>query len=124
MAASSTLLSCANVTEERAKEAVYGPIIHSVFFWLKEDITEQEKLDFVNFFESLRPIPGIQMLTYGKPATTNQRDVVDSSFSYNLIVTFTTMDDINVYETHPIHLEAIEKYKKYWTKVTVYDTQV
>lgn len=97
-------------------------IAHYVLFWLKEDISEQEKNDFTNFFEDLKKVPTIKSLHYGAPANTTKRDVVDNSFSYNLLVYFDNMADLDVYETHPIHLAAIEKYSKYWTKVAVHDS--
>jgi hypothetical protein len=121
VASSSTLLSCSTETEVNQE---YGPIVHSVFFWLKADISEEDKENFVNFFEALREIPEVQTLRYGKPAATNPRPVVDHSFTYNLLVTFANIEAINVYETHPIHLDAIEKYKHLWTKVLVMDTML
>lgn len=97
-------------------------IAHYVLFWLKEGLSEQEISDFTGFFEELKTIPGIKSLHYGKAASTHPRDVVDNSFTYNLLVYFDTMDEINTYETHPIHLAAIEKYSKFWTKVVVHDS--
>lgn len=97
-------------------------IAHYVLFWLKESLSEKEKKDFTQFFEELKKVPTIKSLHYGSPAKTTQRDVVDNSFSYNLLVYFDNMEDLVVYETHPIHLEAIEKYSKYWSKVVVHDS--
>ncbi len=97
-------------------------IVHYVLFWLREDLSPQEIKDFTGFFEELKKIPNIHTLQYGAPAQTNPRGVVDNSFSYNLLVQFKTMHDIEVYETHPIHLAAIEKYSKNWTKVVVHDS--
>lgn len=97
-------------------------IAHYVLFWLKDDLSAQEIKDFTNFFEDIRKVPTIKSLHYGAPAPSNDRDVVDNSFTYNLLVYFKNMDDLNVYETHPIHLAAIEKYSKNWTKVVVYDS--
>ncbi|HUH19217.1 Dabb family protein [Albibacterium sp.] len=97
-------------------------IVHYVLFWLREDLSPQEIKDFTGFFEELKKIPNIHTLQYGAPAQTNARGVVDNSFSYNLLVQFKTMHDIEVYETHPIHLAAIEKYSKNWTKVVVHDS--
>ena len=101
-----------------------GTIVHSVYFWLKEGLSQEEEDDFLGFFDALKKIPEVRTLQYGKPAATNPRPVVDNSFSYNLIVTFDTMDNINIYETHPDHLSAVERYGKYWTKVLVMDTVV
>lgn len=120
------LTSCTSSEEEGAKPNTIanGTILHSVYFWLKENISETEEQDFLNFFEELRKVPGVQTLQYGKPAPTNPRPVVDNSFQYNLLVTFQNMDDINTYETHPTHIAAAEQYSKYWTKVEVRDTIV
>ncbi|MBD1433335.1 Dabb family protein [Sphingobacterium sp. DN00404] len=117
--------SCASSVEEGAESTntiANGTILHSVYFWLKDDITEEEEQDFLNFFAELRKVPGVQTLQYGKPAPTNPRSVVDNSFHYNLLVTFQNMDDINTYETHPTHTAAAEQYSKYWTEVQVRDT--
>lgn len=97
-------------------------IVHYVLFWLREDITEDEEEKFTVFFEELKRIPGIKSLSYGKPAATNPRPVVDNSFSYNLIVIFDSLKDVGVYENHPIHLEAIKNFSSYWTKVVVHDS--
>ncbi len=99
-------------------------IAHYVLFWLREDLNEQERKDFTGFFEELKKVPTVHSLHYGPAAPTHQRDVVDNSFSYNLLVFFKSMDDINTYEDHPIHLAAIEKYSKNWTKVVVHDSIV
>ncbi|WP_187444008.1 Dabb family protein [Sphingobacterium phlebotomi] len=118
------LTSCASSLEDGAKSAntiAKGTILHSVYFWLKADISEEEEQDFLNFFAELHKVPGVQTLQYGKPAPTNPRAVVDNSFQYNLLVTFQDMDDINTYETHPTHLAAAEQYSKYWVKVEVRD---
>jgi len=97
-------------------------IAHYVLFWLNEGLSEQEIKDFAGFFEELKAIPTIKSLHYGRAASTHDRDVVDNSFTYNLLVYFDSMEDINTYETHPIHLAAIEKYSKFWNKVVVHDS--
>ncbi|WP_286769240.1 Dabb family protein [Sphingobacterium sp. 40-24] len=99
-------------------------IVHVVNFWLKKELSEKEKKNFVGFFEELRKIDVIKTLNYGVPAQTNPRPVVDNSFDYTLIVTFKNLKDITIYETHPIHLKAIEKYQHLWTKVMVKDTSI
>ncbi|RZK51920.1 MAG: Dabb family protein [Pedobacter sp.] len=99
-------------------------ITHYVLFWLKKDLSEQQIKDFAGFFELLKAIPVVKTLRYGRPAKTNVREVVDNSFSYNLVATFKNLQDINVYETHPIHLDAIKKYSFLWEKVVVHDSVI
>lgn len=117
--------SCTTVSiNEGGDDLSGGIIVHSVYFWLNEGITEDEEKDFLNFFEALKKVPGIKSFYVGKPASTTQRDVVDNSFDYSLLVTFANMDDINTYEKHPDHLAAAEKYSKYWSKVAVRDMEL
>ena len=97
-------------------------ITHYVLFWLNDDLSEAEIAGFAGFFEELKRIPEVKSLQYGRPAPTNPRDVVDNSFTYNLLVRFDSMEAINIYETHPIHLAAVEKYSKYWNRVVVHDS--
>lgn len=112
------------ITETMASKKEKEVIAHYVLFWLKDDLTEKEVNDFTGFFEELKSIPNIKSLHYGPPANTHQRDVVDNSFSYNLLVYFDTMEDVDTYENHPIHLAAIDKYSKNWTKVVVHDSVI
>jgi len=125
---STSLLAACTATNSKQENAeavsTAGNIIHQVYFWLKEGITTEEEKDFLGFFRALKTVPGIKSFIVGKPAPTNPRPVVDNSFSYSITVTYEDLEAINVYEVHPIHLDAIEKYKKYWTKVEVKDTEI
>lgn len=124
-ASASVISSCASAsTDGQTSTLETGAIVHTVYFWLKEGITEAEEKDFLQFFEALKKVPGINSFHVGKPAATTQRDVVDNSFQYSLIVTFKSLEDINTYEKHPDHLAAAGEYSKYWTKVAVRDTQL
>ncbi len=95
---------------------------HYVLFWLKEDLTEEETQNFTGFFEELRKVPNAKALYYGRSANSTPRDVVDNSFTYNLLIFFDTLEDLEIYGKHPIHMAAIDQYGKYWTKVAVHDS--
>lgn len=99
-----------------------GTIIHVVYFWLKEGLTKEEEKDFLRYFDVLGSIPQVQTLNFGEPAPTTKRDVVDHSYSYNLICTFKNLEDITIYENHPTHVAGAKKFSKYWTRVQVKDT--
>lgn len=99
-----------------------GVIVHSVYFWLKDGSSKEDERDCQEYFKILAKLPGVQSLNYGRPAATHEREVVDHSYSFNLILTFKSLDDINAYEVNPEHLEASKRFKKYWKKVEVKDT--
>lgn len=97
---------------------------HNVYFWLKKDMTAEQKA----LFESeLRRLPTISYLAHGfvgRPAATEPRPVTDHSFDYSLSLTFKTMADHEFYQKDcPDHLRFVNTCKAFFEKVVVYDSE-
>ena len=94
---------------------------HVVYFWFKNPSNSSDR---VKFEKSLKTF-----LDSSKYAKTNFvgtppkaiRDVVDDSFTYNLIVTFESAEAQAAYQDEEAHLTFIEECKDLWEKVIVYD---
>lgn len=113
--------------KQKAEQAMTAPapgFIHSVFFWLKEDLTDEQKAKFKAGVQSLSQIKHIQTFYMGPPANTVERGVVDNSYSTALICQFEKPADQEAYQIDPIHLKFVEDCKDLWTKVIVYDNLV
>ncbi|UCF35431.1 MAG: Dabb family protein, partial [Acidobacteriota bacterium] len=61
-------------------------LIHTVFFWLNDGVTEEEKAAFVEGCRSLARIGAVQSAFIGPPAPTAAREVVDHSYDTALIL--------------------------------------
>ena len=94
---------------------------HVVYFWFNNPDNTQDKA----FFEtSLK-----KFLNSSKYAKTNfvgvppkaTRDVVDDSYTYNIILTFESAAAQEAYQKEDVHLQFIEESKHLWKKVIVYD---
>jgi hypothetical protein len=96
-------------------------LIHSVYFWLRNDLSVQESKNFAAALNNLSAVKTVVSTHVGVPAET-RRPVIDSSYSFSLILTFRNNKDQESYQTDPLHLAFIEKNKRYWTKVVVYDS--
>ena len=103
---------------ETGNETVF---IHTVFFWLNDHVTEDEKKQFESGLEKLGTVSSIYKFWYGKPAGT-PREVVDNSYDYAWIVHFSSAEAQDKYQEDPVHLEFVEKYSHLWQEVKVYDT--
>lgn len=113
LTAAEKALSKANVDETA--------FIHTVFFWMKKGVTEEEKADFVkNGLGKLAKAPTIYKVYYGPPAMSD-RDVVDDSFDVAWVCHFKSKEDQDAYQIEPIHLKFVEDYQHLWDKVKVYD---
>ncbi len=98
-------------------------LLHTVFFWLKEDLTDEQRTMFRKELEELGRIEATEAVFIGTPAATEQRPVVDNSFSFNLAVFLRGVEAHNAYQSDPIHLKFIEKCSSLWTRVQVYDAE-
>lgn len=135
--ASLLLLSCTESNKNSPSEQDYGDgaleeqnqnsgvteatFVHTVFFWMKEDLSTEEARFFEKGLERLGKTPSILSYKWGKPAGT-PREVVDNSYTYAWIVEFATVEDQDAYQVDPIHTRFIEESQDLWTKVQVYDT--
>lgn len=105
-------------------EAPQPKLIHTVFFWLKEGLKEDDIARFKAGVKSLSKISHIQTFYMGPAADTEERDVVDNSYDLALICQFAEPKDQDAYQIDPIHLKFIEDCKDTWTKVVVYDNLI
>ncbi len=105
-------------------ESSVGMLQHNVYFYLKDDVTAEEKQQFEEGLKELLKIEEIHKAELGTPAATEERDVTDNTYAYTIFTWFKTMDDYNVYADHPDHLKFIEKYKGLWADVRVYDAEL
>jgi len=95
--------------------------IHTVYFWMKEGVTAEQKADFVaNGLKKLAKAPTIHKVYFGPPAGTD-RSVVDNSYDYAWICHFKNTADQDAYQVEPIHLKFVEDYQHLWERVQVYD---
>ncbi|MFJ5958568.1 Dabb family protein [Paenarthrobacter sp. NPDC092416] len=80
-------------------------IRHTVLFKFKPDFPEADKATWIEGLGRMDGnIPGLLRLTHG-PDVLQQ----DRSFDYAIVADFRTVEDIEVYNTHPLH-EPLKKY--------------
>lgn len=97
-------------------------LTHHVLFWLKADISPEQKTTFKAGLKSLEGIETVQSLYIGTPAPI-ERAVVDTSYTFSLLAVFSDLAGHDVYQTHPLHLAFLDEFKVYFEKVVIYDSQ-
>ncbi|WP_404423018.1 Dabb family protein [Nibricoccus sp. IMCC34717] len=98
-------------------------LVHTVYFWLRPDLSADETKAFVAGLESLRAIKSVRQLFIGRPAGVADRPVVDKSFSFGLTVIVDDVAGHDAYQTDPVHLAFVAAHKTKWTRVQIYDSQ-
>jgi hypothetical protein len=96
-------------------------VVHHVFFWLKNPQSPEDLAALLSGLNTLRQIPAIREIHIGVPAATEQRDVVDSSYSVSELMLFDDVAGQSEYQNHPVHKQFVESCSHLWERVVVYD---
>ncbi len=96
-------------------------LVHTVYFWLKPELTAAQLADFRRGVESLGGIKAVDKIYVGTPAATGKRPIIDDTYSYALTVICHDVAGHDAYQVDPIHLAFVNSFKTFWTKVQIYD---
>lgn len=96
--------------------------VHSVYFWLRPDLTPEESTTFLRLASSLTEIDVVRHGFLGRPASTD-RPVIERSYSYALTLVFEDRAGHDAYQPHPTHIRFAETCGSYWSKVIIYDAE-
>jgi hypothetical protein len=98
-------------------------LVHVVFFWLRPDLSEAERVEFKEALDSLKGIQAVDAVYTGTPAGTERRPVIDSSYDFALTVLCTDLAAHDAYQVDPLHLAFVNGQKPKWTRVQIYDAE-
>jgi hypothetical protein len=98
-------------------------LVHTVYFWLRPDLTPAQRADFRRGVESLGTIRSVEKIYVGTPAKTEKRPIIDDSYSVALTVLCKDIAAHDAYQVDPIHLKFIADCKTFWTRVQIYDAE-
>lgn len=96
-------------------------LVHHVFFWLKNPESIKDRDLLVQGLKGLSKIETIRKIHVGVLASTEKRDVVDTSWQVSELMFFDDEEGQKTYQDHPIHQAFVKDYSHLWSKVVVYD---
>ena len=106
----------------KAHNKMTGNFFHVVYFWLKEPNNTNNKELFLKSLNGfLDQVDVIKSRHVGSPAPTD-RPVIDSTYTFSLILSFKDKNDQDYYQEHPAHKQFIAESEALWQKVQVYDS--
>lgn len=97
-------------------------IAHHVLFWLKADTTADQKTAFHQALQTLENIEGVKSFHVGTPAPID-RAVVDTTYTFSLILFFEDLAAHDIYQEHPLHKAFLDGFRTFFDKVVIYDAQ-
>ena len=98
-------------------------LIHSVYFWLKPNLSTQEVDNFWNGVSSLLTISSLESGYVGRPADTEKRAIIDDTYDCALITVFQNRETHDAYQVDPIH-DKFRELSHLWDRVQIYDSDV
>lgn len=106
-----------------ASKASFPPVVHHVFFWLKNPDSKEDLAKLLAGLKTLAGIDTVRGIHIGVPADTEQRGVVDGSYNASEILFFDDVAGQNAYQVHPIHKQFVAECEHLWQRVVVYDVK-
>jgi hypothetical protein len=98
-------------------------LFHDVYFWLKPELTAEQRADFRRGVESLAGIRSVAKIDVGVPAATGDRPVIERSYDFALIVQCRDLAAHDAYQVDPLHLAFVAKFNTHWSRVQIYDSE-
>lgn len=99
-------------------------LVHSVYFWLNDDVDEAGHQAFRDAVMELEAISTVQRMFVGPAADTNEPGITDNTFDLALIVWYKNRADYDAYQTDPLHTAFVESQKAKFKQVKVMDNNL
>lgn len=96
---------------------------HSVYFWLDESLTTEQKAEFEGGLAALAEIDVVAAGTFGRAAATPERPVTNNTFDYALVLEFDSVAQHDAYQVHDEHHVFVDRFSPWFKEVRVFDTQ-
>ncbi len=88
--------------------------VHSVYFWLKPELSIEARAEILRDIQTLREIPLVRGCYIGTPNPCD-RPVIDSSYDIGLVLVFDDKAAEEAYIAHPLHRAFAEKWRTQWS---------
>lgn len=96
-------------------------LVHTVYFWLKAELSADDRAKFRRSLETLKDIPSVEVAYVGTPAPTAKRPVIDDTYSFALTVVCRDVAAHDAYQVDPLHKAFVQACSGMWTRVLIYD---
>lgn len=97
---------------------------HSVYFWLDESLTDEQRSSFEGGLRALFEIDVVDRGEFGTAATTPERPVTQNTFDYALFLEFDSVEKHNAYQVHPEHKVFVDDFSAWFKEVRIFDTEM
>ena len=95
--------------------------VHTVYFWLKPDLSIEQKMTFIDGLKSLVSIKTVRFGHFGTPADTD-RSTIERGYSYALIAAFDGAAGHEHYQVVDVHERFRQQCGTFWNKIVIYDS--
>lgn len=96
--------------------------VHSVYFTLKDDLSDADRHLFEDGLTSLAGIETVRQRYSGPPADTH-RPIIDRAYTHALVLAFDDAAGHDAYQEHPVHDAFRENCGHCWAQVRIFDVQ-
>lgn len=115
-------LTTSNAQNQEPMKSFDPAFAHVVYFWLHHPDNTSDRQAFEAALTKFLNNSQFAKTKYIGTPPVATRDVVDGSFTYNMVVTFESAEDQAQYQKEQPHLDFISEASHLWKRVQVYDS--
>ena len=93
--------------------------LHNVHYWLRPDLTAEEKANFLRGIEALMRLDSVHQAWFGKPAGSDA--MADRSFDYSIVMDLGDAAGHDAFQADPAHQAIRDSIGKSWERILIYD---
>jgi len=113
---------CQGICATLSQRKEHLMFVHSVYFWLNDDVSAEQRRQFRSELERLVGIETVECGFVGVPANT-RFPVVDRTWDLGATMVFQDKAGHDAYVVHPQHEALLARYSSWWKKVVIYDSE-
>jgi len=98
-------------------------LVHSVYFWMKDGLSDADRAEFRKGLESLAGVRSAEAVYVGTPAATPKRPIIESSYDFALTVLCKNLAAQEAYQVDPLHKAFVAAHSTKWKKLTIFDAE-
>jgi hypothetical protein len=96
--------------------------LHNVLYWLKPDLTPQERATFLAGIEDLKRLKSVRAAWFGTPSS-NGEAIADRSYTHAIVMDLGDAAGHDAFQIDPEHDAIRKRIGGSWDKILIYDVE-
>jgi hypothetical protein len=96
--------------------------LHNVLYWLKPDLTQEERANFLAGIEDLKRLKSVRAAWFGTPSLHGEA-IADRTYTHAIVMDLGDAAGHDAFQVDPEHDAIRKRIGNSWNKILIYDVE-